>query len=237
MARIRSIKPEFPQSESTGRLSRDGRLLFILLWTVVDDSGRARGNSRMLASLLYPYDKDAPDLIEAWLVELENEGMVRRYIVDGSAYLEICNWLKHQKIDKPTPSRLPSPRDSLAKPRELPAPDLDLGSGSGEEGKEPSAPSASRHGAGLNGHDPEKDATDPVVERIPLCDGSEFSVRQSFVAELDRLYPAVDPAQTLREMRGWCIGNPKRTKTVRGVKGFITSWFAREQDRQSRRPA
>lgn len=81
------------------------------------------------------------------------------------------------------------------------------------------------------------DAADPVVERIPLCDRTECEVRKSFVDELDRLYPAVDPVQTLREIRGWCIGNPRRTKTRRGVKGFITSWFAREQDRQSRRPS
>jgi hypothetical protein len=78
---------------------------------------------------------------------------------------------------------------------------------------------------------------DKVVEKIPLCNKTEFEVRQSFVAELDRLYPAVDPVQTLREIRGWCIGNPTRTKTKRGVKAFITSWFAREQDKQSRRVA
>jgi len=81
------------------------------------------------------------------------------------------------------------------------------------------------------------DADDPVIEKIPLCDGTECEVRKSFVDELDRLYPAVDPVQTLREIRGWCLGNPRRTKTRRGVKAFITGWFAREQDRQSRRAA
>lgn len=114
MARIRSIKPEFPQSESIGHLSRDARLLFIQLWTLVDDSGRARAASRMLASLLYPYDDDAPELIDGWLSELEDEHMVRRYVVDGSTYLEITNWQKHQKIDKPSPSRLPSFDDGSA---------------------------------------------------------------------------------------------------------------------------
>ncbi len=46
MARIRSIKPEFPQSESMGNVSRDARLTFIQLWTLADDSGRLRGSSR-----------------------------------------------------------------------------------------------------------------------------------------------------------------------------------------------
>jgi len=109
------------------------------------------------------------------------------------------------------------------------------GTGTGQDKnktEEPIAPSASPLAAGPNGHD---QLADPVVERIPLCDKTEFEVKQSFVAELDRLYPAVGPVQTLREIRGWCIGNPTRTKTKRGVKAFITSWFAREQDKQSRR--
>jgi hypothetical protein len=108
MGRIRTIKPEFPQSENIGKLSRNSRLLFVQLWTIVDDSGRSRAASRMLASLLYPYDDDARDLIDGWLEELESGGHIRRYDVGGSHYLEIIKWLEHQKIDKPSASRLPS---------------------------------------------------------------------------------------------------------------------------------
>lgn len=121
MARIRSIKPEFPHSESMGRVSRDARLTFIMLWTIADDSGRLRGNSRMLASLLYPYDDDARELIDGWIDELEREGCLDRYQHDGQSYIQIRNWLSHQKIDKPTPSKLPEFADSsriLANPPE-----------------------------------------------------------------------------------------------------------------------
>ncbi len=107
MARIRTIKPEFPQSETMGKVSRDARLLFIQIWTVADDSGRARGHSRVLASLLYPYDDDARDLLPGWLDELEAVGAIRRYVVQGDTYLEVCNWLKHQKIDKPSGPKCP----------------------------------------------------------------------------------------------------------------------------------
>jgi hypothetical protein len=106
MPRIRSIKPEFPQSESMGRVSRDARLTFILLWTIADDAGRLRGNSRMLASLLFPYDTDAPKQIDKWLDELSREKCVIRYKVNGDHYMEICNWLSHQKIDKPSKSKI-----------------------------------------------------------------------------------------------------------------------------------
>jgi len=122
VARIRSIKPEFPQSESMGNVSRDARLTFIQLWTIADDEGRLRGNSRMLASLLFPYDDDAPGLIDGWLSELEREGCVVRYKVGAQSYIQLCNWLIHQKIDKPSKSKIPPFDESsriLSKPREV----------------------------------------------------------------------------------------------------------------------
>jgi len=147
MARIRTIKPEFPQSESIGRCSRDARLLFIQLWTLCDDSGRTRAASRMLASLLYPYDDDAPKLIDSWLKELEDEGCVVRYQVDGQSYLQICKWLNHQKIDKPSRSKIPEfvepspkPLEASPTPREVSSEDLRTkgpkDQGSKDQGKE-----------------------------------------------------------------------------------------------------
>lgn len=112
MARIRTIKPEFPQSQSMGRVSRDARLLFVLLWTIADDSGRTRAASRMLASLLFPYDTDAAKHIDDWLSELEREGCIVRYQVNRDDLLEICNWRDHQKIDRPSASRFPGPEDA-----------------------------------------------------------------------------------------------------------------------------
>lgn len=107
LARIRTIKPEFSQSETIGKLSRNARLLFIQLWTFVDDHGRSRGNSRLLAASLYPYDDDALALIDGWIAELEALECVRRYTLGVDTYLEIPNWSKHQRIDNAGKSRIP----------------------------------------------------------------------------------------------------------------------------------
>lgn len=115
MARIRTIKPEFTESESIGKLSREARLLFILLWTIVDDDGRARASSRFLASRLYPYDDDAAKKICGWLDELNAGEHIRLYEVDGNSYLDIPKWREHQKIDHPAKSRLPEFREDFAK--------------------------------------------------------------------------------------------------------------------------
>ncbi|MBF4432036.1 helix-turn-helix domain-containing protein, partial [Vibrio anguillarum] len=73
---------------------------------------------------------------------------------------------------------------------------------------------------------------DPVVFEIPLK-GKHVShpVTQSQVVEWRSLYPAVDIAQQLRNMIGWCQANPTRQKTVQGIQRFIHAWLCKEQDK------
>jgi len=120
-----------------GNVTRDARLCFIMLWTIADDSGKLRGASRMLASLLFPYDNDAPKLMDKWLAELERERCIQRYEVDGAQYIEIAKWLDHQKIDRPSPSKFPdfdASSRTIASPREPSS--LDQGPRTKDQGRE-----------------------------------------------------------------------------------------------------
>lgn len=81
----------------------------------------------------------------------------------------------------------------------------------------------------INGHDPA--AKPPPVITIPLVGNAEFDVTEAMVSEWKRLYPAVDVAQTLRDIRGWNLANPTRRKTQRGVMQHITGWMAKQQNR------
>lgn len=65
---------------------------------------------------------------------------------------------------------------------------------------------------------------------LPLNDGTEHEVTEEDLAEYAQLYPAVDVMQQLRNMKGWLMANPSRRKTKRGIKAFIASWLAKEQD-------
>lgn len=93
-----------------------------------------------------------------------------------------------------------------------------------EEGEQPMPEQPSK------GNGADKQDSGDIVERIPMIGGVEFEVRQSFVEELCRLYPAVDIPATLRQMRGWCLGNPTRLKTPRGIRRFITTWCDKDQN-------
>jgi hypothetical protein len=134
--RIRSIKPEFWESESLGRVSREARLLFIGLFSCCDDVGRARASSRLLASRLYPYDDDAFKKLPGWISELEKQGCIRLYQVDGEAYLDIPKWQNHQKIDKPSASKLPSFDDVREDSRGFEKNSLGTGNREREQGEE-----------------------------------------------------------------------------------------------------
>jgi len=131
--RIRSIKPEFWESESLGRVSREARLLFIGLFSCCDDVGRARASSRLLASRLFPYDDDAFKRLPSWIAELEKQGCIRIYVVDGESYLDLPKWANHQKIDKPSASKLPSFDDVREGSRGFENNSLGTGNGNREE--------------------------------------------------------------------------------------------------------
>ncbi|MDA5316674.1 helix-turn-helix domain-containing protein [Vibrio cholerae] len=79
---------------------------------------------------------------------------------------------------------------------------------------------------------------EPVLFEIPLKGKSSIhGVTQSELFEYRDLYPAVDVAQQIRNMIGWCKANPTRQKTSQGIKRFIHAWLSKEQDRGRVAPA
>ena len=81
-----------------------------------------------------------------------------------------------------------------------------------------------------NSPEPKIDS-EPSEANIPLNTGEEYPVYKKDIDEWQKLYPAVDVRQELNKMRGWCLANPSKRKTKRGVKKFINNWLSRQQDR------
>lgn len=78
---------------------------------------------------------------------------------------------------------------------------------------------------------PDEPDTAPAVITLILNDKTLYKISQKDIDYWCELYPAVDIMQELRKMKGWCDNNPERRKTARGIKRFINSWLAKEQDR------
>jgi len=69
-----------------------------------------------------------------------------------------------------------------------------------------------------------------AVAFIPIV-GGEYGVSKVLLAELERAYPDVDGPGTLLEIRAWCVTNPGKRKTAKGVPRFLNGWFDRLQNR------
>ncbi|MEW2399984.1 hypothetical protein [Streptomyces sp. NPDC046862] len=110
MARIRTIKPEAFVSESLAEVSVNAERTFFGLLTQADDQGRFRDNAAIINGLLWPLRTEHTAVhAEDDLQQLADAGLICRYTgCDGRRYLHVATWGEHQKIDKPSQSRLPS---------------------------------------------------------------------------------------------------------------------------------
>lgn len=108
--RIRSIKPEALQHRKVGRLSIAARWLWLAMITQADDDGRLVADPGQLRVVAFAYDRDVTEAMVAdWLAEIAQTGLIRCYTVQDVPYACFPDWRDHQRINRPTPSKLPAP--------------------------------------------------------------------------------------------------------------------------------
>ncbi|TVP60689.1 MAG: hypothetical protein EA351_00335 [Gemmatimonadales bacterium] len=107
MPRIRTIKPEFWQDEKLAPLPPIDRLVFLGLVSQADDAGRLVDSVRMIDGTLFPFSEDSSrDSLDT----LARLGRITRYTSEsGQELIQITNWDKHQRVDKPSKYTLPPP--------------------------------------------------------------------------------------------------------------------------------
>ncbi|WP_280246004.1 hypothetical protein [Nocardia abscessus] len=129
--RIRSIKPEFWRSDDIDALDWHHRLVFIGLWSYVDDNGVGVDKLASICADLFAGDlerdpRETFARVSEALQTFAERGLIQRYSVDSRAYLFITGWKTHQRIDKPGKPRYPLPTSENAVIREtLAAPSRD----------------------------------------------------------------------------------------------------------------
>ncbi|MFD7902942.1 hypothetical protein ACFV4G_11920 [Kitasatospora sp. NPDC059747] len=109
MARIRAIKPETWVSETLAEVSIPAMVTFLGMTNHADDHGRHRDNAAIVYGLIWPMrDEIGRADVEQHLQQLASAGAICRYTgCDGRKYFHYPTWNNHQKIDKPSLSRLP----------------------------------------------------------------------------------------------------------------------------------
>lgn len=104
--RIRTIKPDFWQNEKLSEVSETAHMLAAALINYCDDEGYFNANPRLIKAALFPL-RDTSVSIHGALSELSLIGYIRLGSgSDGREYGHIVNFLSHQKINRPTPSKI-----------------------------------------------------------------------------------------------------------------------------------
>ncbi|MFI6548194.1 hypothetical protein ACIBO9_33610 [Streptomyces prunicolor] len=188
MARIRTIKPEAFVSESLAAVSLTAERTFFGLLTQADDQGRHRDHAAIIAGQLWVLRPDhTPSDVETDLAQLADAGLICRFTgPDDKRYLHVVTWHQHQKINRPSLSRLPDcPRHTGSSGTRpivaAPATEADI-----------TEPPPSPHGAL---RDPSREAREPAPHSTPdsepagQSDFTEPSVRESGILPASAVTP------------------------------------------------
>ena len=109
MARIRTIKPEAFASETLSQLSVDAERSFFGLLTQVDDEGREKDRPAVLNGALWPLRPNhrPEDMVKDMDAMAAADGLLCRYNVAGRDYFHLTTFLDHQRINRPSVSKIP----------------------------------------------------------------------------------------------------------------------------------
>lgn len=114
MARKRMISPSIWESSSFAKLSDLAKVVFIGLFSNADDDGKGYGDATFVKNKLFPRDKDKRVTdIEKALSEIAQTMSIIFYEVEGDKFYYLTKWKAYQKIDRPTPSKIPNPPETM----------------------------------------------------------------------------------------------------------------------------
>jgi hypothetical protein len=118
MARIRTIKPDFWRNPELSSVSPEAALLAIGLLNIADDEGYFLAIPKLIDADIFPL-RECSMNTHGLLKQLSNIGYIKLFSgSDGRQYGLVVNFIKHQVISRPTPSKikglLVSESDSLS---------------------------------------------------------------------------------------------------------------------------
>lgn len=178
MARIRTVKPEFWCDEKLSPLSAIDRLVFLGLISMADDYGRVHDNVKIIDAFVFP---NTSDTVRESLANLSRIVRIKRGISSsGMPIIEIVNWDKHQRVDKPQPKLALPPimeeqQEKPVKPRKKRIPESFANES--RTGSELVAPLTT---------DPDPDLRPPTNEREHEQNSSRSLFSEDFEKEWDR---------------------------------------------------
>jgi hypothetical protein len=200
--RIRTVKPDYWQSEQPASVSREVRLLGLGLLNVADDEGYFRAHPGVIAGQLFPYDADGYEFVRGALPELVGSEWIEMDPVSGLG--RIRKFAEHQRVDKPRPSNLKRKWGIAETSWKVPG---ILKEASKEEGKGNRREGKGREVASAGGV---REKSRPLQEQLLGAENPEQSEHQAYIAALTAYARSIDP--------GWQFGDGRSGKAVKELR-------------------
>lgn len=70
------------------------------------------------------------------------------------------------------------------------------------------------------------------ARNIILNDGTYLEISDADIARWKSIYQYTDVDYQIKKMIEWCLNNPQKRKTSRGIGRFITNWLSREDEKR-----
>lgn len=110
--RIRTVKPALFHSARVSSYTDAEFRTYVGLFCYCDDHGRGEDDPDYVKAMLWPRIKRVtPAVVERHLEriarDVDDDGPLCRYEVDGTRYLHFVHWREHQRVNRPSESRIP----------------------------------------------------------------------------------------------------------------------------------
>lgn len=262
MPRIRTIKPEFWADEKLAPMNAIERLTFLGLISMADDAGRLLDNVKIIDAFVFP---ETDETCRDALATLSRAGrIIRGKTSSGQAVIQIANWDKHQKVDKPNlkacfpkiadvvaetltnNSESSNSRDSrecaASDSRQPRSPTYDLRPTIDDQLPTTDCDEVAPQPSTPPSRNSEEDI-DPSKLRYPRfpcvksksSDAVVWEPSQDLILRFSETFQAVDFETEARKAHAWIMANFANRKTYGGMEDFLRRWLAKENDRRPAR--
>jgi len=76
-----------------------------------------------------------------------------------------------------------------------------------------------------------EDSEPPILTYPVVGSPDEWGLTQSKLDEYAETYPGINAMAEARKARQWCVDNPAKRKTARGMTSFLNRWMEKAQNR------
>lgn len=225
------VRPEFFDDEKLSTIPLGGRLTFIGLWVQSDDYGVVKGHHRWLQNQIFPYGDVTPKDFDLWMTKLTEMDFIRPFEDHGERYYWIRNFLKHQKVNRPSETRNPPPPDTLIEASVSPQLLLMDETETETEVKR----NRSKDKQKVSAFSPPGAGSENALESKIIFSCSHFEISEQYLNTLLADFPGLDNGNLINElkkMRDWLDDNPNKHKrtakgTLKNPRSFIRNWLNR----------